>query len=250
MCILAVAYQVIDSFPLVLIGNRDEFYHRPTQALHRWQIDQQTLIGGRDAKAGGTWLGAHEGQQKLAVVTNVRRPDLSTEGLLSRGALVTDFLLNPKFESGLKPEQYAPYNLLTYDQGQLRYLSNQFPSQTLSAGIYALSNGELDSAWPKVTHLKQQFSEQLEQLPELSQLWTLLRDDRKPSDEQLPETGVGQRLEKLLSSIFIQSPTYGTRSSHIVLVDHSHRVSFYEQRFGIMGRKKGQSLEQFSWATT
>ncbi|MDU6101922.1 MAG: NRDE family protein, partial [Acinetobacter sp.] len=37
MCIVALAWHVLDDMPLCLMSNRDEFYHRPTALLHQWQ---------------------------------------------------------------------------------------------------------------------------------------------------------------------------------------------------------------------
>ena len=37
MCIVALAWQVLDRMPLCLISNRDEFYQRPTQVLNHWE---------------------------------------------------------------------------------------------------------------------------------------------------------------------------------------------------------------------
>ena len=62
MCIVALAWQSIDEFPLLLLSNRDEFYHRPTKQLHYWQDDQ--LYAGQDLQPGGTWMG---GAASLAV---------------------------------------------------------------------------------------------------------------------------------------------------------------------------------------
>ncbi|EPQ1660097.1 NRDE family protein, partial [Acinetobacter baumannii] len=37
MCIVALAWHVLDDMPLCLISNRDEFYHRPTALLYQWE---------------------------------------------------------------------------------------------------------------------------------------------------------------------------------------------------------------------
>lgn len=36
MCIVAIAWQLFDKLPLVLLSNRDEFLARPTEPLHQW----------------------------------------------------------------------------------------------------------------------------------------------------------------------------------------------------------------------
>ena len=55
MCIVAFAWQVLDEMPLCLISNRDEFYHRPSSALHVWE--NSSIVAGQDLQSGGTWMG-------------------------------------------------------------------------------------------------------------------------------------------------------------------------------------------------
>ncbi|EPT7260268.1 NRDE family protein, partial [Acinetobacter baumannii 21072] len=52
MCIVALAWHVLDDMPLCLISNRDEFYHRPTALLHQWE--HTPIIAGQDLQSGGT----------------------------------------------------------------------------------------------------------------------------------------------------------------------------------------------------
>lgn len=90
MCVVALAHRVHPDWPLILIGNRDEFHARPAAPLHQW-ADGSGIVAGRDLQAGGTWLGVHAPSGRAVVVTNVRgaMPDPAKD---SRGALVTDLL--------------------------------------------------------------------------------------------------------------------------------------------------------------
>jgi len=90
MCVVALAWQVHPDWPLILIGNRDEFHARAAAPLAAWS-DGSGIVAGRDLQAGGTWLGVHAPSGRAVVVTNVRgaMPDPTKE---SRGALVTDML--------------------------------------------------------------------------------------------------------------------------------------------------------------
>jgi uncharacterized protein with NRDE domain len=56
MCLVAFSWKIHDEFPLVISANRDEFFDRPTQALHQWE---NGLIAGKDLRGGGTWMGFH-----------------------------------------------------------------------------------------------------------------------------------------------------------------------------------------------
>jgi len=49
--------------------------------------------------------------------------------------------------------------------------------------------------------------------------FNILADGRVAEDEQLPQTGVGLEMERLLSSVFIASPIYGTRCSTVLAFD-------------------------------
>lgn len=62
MCIAAIAWQLFDELPLVILSNRDEFLQRPTTSAHQWF--DLPIYAGRDDQSGGTWLGIH--QQPLA----------------------------------------------------------------------------------------------------------------------------------------------------------------------------------------
>ncbi|RPJ21945.1 MAG: hypothetical protein EHM26_02600, partial [Desulfobacteraceae bacterium] len=44
-------------------------------------------------------------------------------------------------------------------------------------------------------------------------------------------TGVPIEWERILSPIFITSPTYGTRSSTVLLIDKEDRVTFLDRTF-------------------
>jgi uncharacterized protein with NRDE domain len=64
-------------------------------------------------------------------------------------------------------------------------------------------------------------------------------------DEQLPDTGVGLELERLLSAPFIRGARYGTRCSSVVLVGRDE-LSFHEHRFGPGGVAAGRQAERIA----
>jgi len=89
MCLIAWNWQPKSTTPLLLIANRDEFYARPTAALHWWQ--DAGILAGRDLQAGGTWLGISR-TGRLAALTNHRDPANVRADAPSRGELVSAFL--------------------------------------------------------------------------------------------------------------------------------------------------------------
>ena len=56
MCIIFFAYKSHPQYKLILAGNRDEFYDRPTRNAGYWW-DHPDILGGRDLEKKGTWLG-------------------------------------------------------------------------------------------------------------------------------------------------------------------------------------------------
>jgi uncharacterized protein with NRDE domain len=65
----------------------------------------------------------------------------------------------------------------------------------------------------------------------LNSIFSFLEDTEMAPDDQLPDTGIGIGYERVLSSIFIKSPEYGTRSSTVLLVDKDNQVTFVERGF-------------------
>lgn len=234
MCIVALAWHILEQTPLCLISNRDEFYHRPTQALFQWS--DSPLIAGKDLQSGGTWMGITP-TGRWAIVTNFRDGRDQQSYPTSRGHLVQDFLesdLAPiRFAKQLEQQQreYAGFNLFLGDREQAIYMSNRGEApQVLAKGVYVVSNGLMTEHWEKTRHLRKRFTQEL--LPMLQRgqsseaelqyaVWDILEDERKIIPELLPDTGISPEMEALLSSTFIQSPAYGTRCSNFLRMSNS-----------------------------
>jgi uncharacterized protein with NRDE domain len=58
-----------------------------------------------------------------------------------------------------------------------------------------------------------------------------MQNDQPASQEKLPDTGIPKELEKSLSSIFIETEKYGTRSTTVLLIDKNGMVTFEERRY-------------------
>ena len=89
MCIVVLAWQTVSNKPLILFGNRDEFYHRDAAPLSIWS--NSPIIAGRDLQSGGTWLGI-TASGRWAIITNFRRKENPPPNAITRGALVADYL--------------------------------------------------------------------------------------------------------------------------------------------------------------
>ncbi|MFQ1043393.1 NRDE family protein [Acinetobacter sp. NIOH-H-8] len=229
MCIVALAWRVLDETPLCLISNRDEFYQRPTQALHEWE--NSPIIAGQDLQSGGTWMGI-TASGRWAVITNFRDGNDKNNYPTSRGHIIQHFLeseLTPiRFAQELEKCQcdYAGFNLFVGDRDQAVYMSNRGEApQVLAHGVYVVSNGLMSEDWQKTRHLRKRFTQEflpMLQYPDMPEsdlcyaVWDILEDERKIIPELLPKTGISHEMEQLLSSTFIQSPVYGTRCSNFL----------------------------------
>jgi len=242
MCLIVFAYKYHPHYPLILIANRDEFYDRPTRKAHFWD-DYPDLLAGRDMKYGGTWMGITR-SGRFAALTNFRENVKSREQALSRGLMVTEFLTNMEppetFLNGiiLREEEYNGFNLLVGDLTSMLYYSNRSRKmKALNPGIYGLSNHLLDTPWPKVVNTRQALIDVIEgsDTVDVDRLANLLYDQTPAADDKLPNTGFELEWEKVLSSPFIVTPTYGTRATTSLLIDNDGKVKFTERSFGSPG---------------
>lgn len=237
MCLIALAWQAHPDYPFIVMANRDEFYRRPTEPARFWP-EAPGVLAGRDLAAGGTWLGVTR-SGRFAALTNYRDPAAAT-GERSRGLLVSHFLQgseSPMSYAGAvaaEGQHYGGFNLLLGNRDELVVVSNRGTAPTrLPPGIHGLSNHLLDTPWPKVLRAKAGLQTQLA-TPESDALLGLLNNHEVAADADLPETGVGLAMERLLSPLFIHSPQYGTRASTVLMLGRE-RVIFTEQTFDQSG---------------
>jgi uncharacterized protein with NRDE domain len=239
MCILFIAINQHPKYPLIIAANRDEFHVRPTTNSAFWG-PQKDILAGRDEEAGGTWMGIHK-NGCVAALTNIRAPGKEIPDAITRGELVMNFLKGSakqrkKYAKTLADPKahYNGYNLLFGTLEQL-YVYNNFEDTCvpLEDGVFGLSNASLNSPWPKISTGRDALAKYCQHADVLDteHLFELLRNDKPAEDNLLPKTGVPIEWERRLSSIFIQSPEYGTRSSTVLLVDHHQQVIWEERTF-------------------
>lgn len=252
MCTLLLAYRTHPRYPLIVAANRDEYYQRPTAQASFWD-DAPQIFAGRDLVHGGTWFGVTRAG-RVAALTNYRDPaDLVRHGP-SRGNLVSGFLQAQggagEFVARLRREgeTYGGYNLVMGEADRLFcYSSKTDHLVRIEPGIHGLSNHLLDTPWPKVVRGKEALGRLLEKeevAPE--ELFALLADKSHPPDDQLPDTGVGLDMERLLSPVFIESERYGSRCSTVLTVDSAGKATFVERSFECGGVR--ETSASFDWS--
>jgi uncharacterized protein with NRDE domain len=244
VCLIVLAWNATARERLVLVGHRDEFHARATAPMDWWGSPR--LLAGRDLVAGGTWLGVAAGG-RFGAVTNVRGAP-SPADPPSRGTLIPRFLAGRErpgeFMGALAADahRYAGFSLLLGDERELWYLSNGDAAGALrlEPGIYGLSNGTLGTDWPKVRRSRERLAARLERpLGEPEELLGLLADRTPPPDAELPDTGIGLELERLLSSPFVVGERYGTRAATAVVLDHDGGGQVVERSLGADGAATG-----------
>jgi uncharacterized protein with NRDE domain len=229
MCVVALARHVHPDWPLILIGNRDEFHARPAAPLGLWD-DGSGIVAGRDLQAGGTWLGLHQPSGRMLVVTNVRGalPDPAKE---SRGALVVDMLRGGgRFADPAETEleRFNAFNLFAVNGREAQLLTNRPHARIapLDAGVHALANEAADAPCPRAARLG-------------AALETAARTGGDPID-LLDRLGVEDD-----PALFLRGDLYGTRASTLVAVAADGRVQMIERRYEAGGRPAGTTTLDF-----
>ncbi len=243
MCLVLFAKNEWKGFPILILANRDEFFDRPAKVAEFWK-EEPSLLAGQDLTSNGTWLGVTK-KGRISFVTNrrdMREPKL--ESPISRGKLVEGFLksnLSPAdYEKQLLPDlhHYEGFNLFLSDDSGAICISNKGNGTvSIEPGIHTLSNAFWNSDWPKTKRLRESFEEirkfhpSSEPLLPIESFFGILNDNQIASDLNLPDTGIGSEREKLLSSIRISLPGYGTRVSTILAISDAGKFFFYEKTF-------------------
>lgn len=249
MCLVLVAWQQHEEWPLVVAGNRDEFHARPTEGLHWWP-DNPQLLAGRDLQAGGTWLAVGR-NGRFATVTNHSDAAPPQAGLRSRGELVTNFVNSTAtpldFVEQIDGKAYAGYNLFVCDGRQLAFASNRDGEpRELGPGLYGLANAGLDAPWHKTLVSKERFRRRLESGKiKPNALLKLLSDRERAPAAEVQTNGLDFALAHAVTAPFVVQPDYGTRSSTVVLVDRNGRVDVTERRFVADGSRRGETHMAF-----
>lgn len=258
MCLIIFAHQAKSGYPLVLAANRDEFFSRPTQQSSFWEssCENKAVLAGKDLVAGGTWLGITR-NGRFSAVTNIRDPSQPEQKRHSRGELTVNFLQSDlsaeEYSTNLVDEfeQFAGFNLLLGDGREMYYINNFEKIVTrLEPGIYGLSNGLLNSDWPKVNRGRDDLQQLLENGNRINtdQLISMMNQREPSPDSSLPETGVSIELERVLSSTFIMNTNrgYGTLCSTAIIRQANGDTSFSEQNYDIEATATERHYYKFS----
>ena len=234
MCLILFAVDPDDQHHLVVAANRDEQHERPTSEAAAW-TDTPDVFGGRDLKAGGTWLGVNK-NGRFAAVTNFAETPPPVEPPRSRGDLTAGFLqseLDPQtYLANIndRRDEYRGFNLLVSDGHTACYFSNRAPEVlVLEPGYYGLSNQLLNCDWPKVLRGKTQLHALATGNYPAASLMAMLNN--RGTDQ--PHSGP-----------FILGDHYGTCASSLVKMFNDGSCWFRERRYAPDGQITGESTYQ------
>jgi len=145
MCTILLRLAPGTAEPVLLAANRDEWRVRPSDDPGELAPG---VFGGRDRRAGGTWLAV--GRRGLAAITNVTgappRPEAPSRGRLPLDALAGALPLDLR--------AWNAFNLLVVDAGGARVVSHDGRGTVrgpvvLGAGTHAVTNEPFGAACPR-----------------------------------------------------------------------------------------------------
>ncbi len=222
MCTLAVYVRQFADTPLVVAANRDEFFARPATSPELL-VAEPRIVGGRDLRAGGTWLGI-SARGVVAGLLNRRTEDAPDPSKRSRGILLLEVLACPSAEAACRfleqidGDQYNAFNLLVADAHGAWAVQNKAGAMHLVAldtGVHLISNLDInDPTCPKIARSHRLFAAAGETFAGDGDrarfrggLQAILSDHTTAFDPRLPDA---------LGAICVHTPTFGTRCSSLI----------------------------------
>ncbi len=222
MCTLAIYFRTFVGYPVVIAANRDEFLARP--ALPPVVLSESpSVVGGKDLKAGGTWLGINE-HGMVAGLLNRRSEDVDP-GARSRGLLCLDALRCRTVQKAdalvrvQRGSDYNAFNLLvaSADEAFVAYnRAGMIDIERLTPGLHLLTNLDLnDFECPKISRSYRRFAELAENpdfardpLANRGALARLLADHSTQLDSRSGRP----------NALCLHLGEYGTRSSSLIFL--------------------------------
>eukprot|EP00062_Callorhinchus_milii_P022390 gi/632980127/ref/XP_007906858.1/ PREDICTED: transport and Golgi organization protein 2 homolog isoform X2 [Callorhinchus milii] len=238
---------------LILAANRDEYYHRPAKSAQFWSHNPEVLSGldMEEGRQGGAWLGVSR-SGRLSGISNCLllplRPDAK-----GKGCLVADFLaseldcLSYTQKVAKEANQYNGFNLICAEFQQFQkavmcYFNNFNNSNPvlLEPGIYGLGNATLNTPWTKLLYGKRLFTNVINRAVEIAgdSLTQRLMHILSNKESQLPDPLLEETLlthnymqnhVEEFSALCVESPSIGTRTHTVILINAKGEVTFTER---------------------
>ncbi len=239
MCLVALAIDPDAPRPLVLAANRDEYHERPAEPA-QWWTQRPGLLGGRDQRAGGSWLGVTAGGRFAVVLNDARRPRPAAAP--SRGELVPGFLASADPAGWLRElatarGRYAGFHLVAGAGTTVHFVSSTtLEPMVLGAGLHVVDNTGPDAGTPRAQRALARLAGPLTAGGDGPALLTALGDRADPG------RGDGDA-----RPLFLDGAVFGTRSSTVLALatGPDARGELCERRYASGARFAGES--RFVW---
>jgi uncharacterized protein with NRDE domain len=228
MCLLLVCSRTDPTVPLIVAANRDERLDRPAVVATVLASSGPRIIGGRDLKAGGTWLAVNE-HGLVTGLTNRPSPNGRDDSKRSRGELPLALAAHrdaagavDEFVQRFRPSDFNSAWLLVGDRRSLYYIElgdDAAPAvEELGAGVYVLANGPLHGSAPKTDYVR----DRVRALPQMAEPDVLATMRSVLADHTIPgevaATPAEKDRPKELAAACVHTEDYGTRSAALVRV--------------------------------
>ncbi len=232
MCLLAVIHRAHPEAPLVMAANRDEWLDRPASPMGVLAESGPRILGGRDEKAGGTWLAVNE-HGVVAGLTNKPRLGVRDPSKRSRGELPIRLARHrtaaeaaEAFVREVRTAEYEPCWLLVGDRETLHAidLSGPIPtSRSLPPGVHVLENRPFEVGSPKADLVRDALADHAAYRGEalVDALGRVLASHVVPERATPPEPDDGFVRPIQTEAACVHAGPYGTRSATIVVVPQS-----------------------------
>jgi uncharacterized protein with NRDE domain len=232
MCTLAIYFRVVPRWPVIVAANRDEFLDRAASDPVTLN-EHPNVVGGKDLRAGGTWLGINE-YGMVAGLLN-RRTDAPNPDARSRGLLCLDALRHrtaseaARFAARERGSDYNPFNLLIAARDQAFVAYNRLSHievAELKPGMHLLTNLDVNDfecprisrAWSRFAALGENAEFRDDPVARRGDLAALLADHATQLD---PRNGRP-------NGLCLHLDGYGTRSSSLIFIgQETERVEHF-----------------------
>jgi uncharacterized protein with NRDE domain len=229
MCTLAIFVRRLPGLPLVIAANRDEFLDRAATAPELLSLAPR-IVGGRDLRAGGTWLAISE-RGVVAGLLNRRTESLPDASKRSRGELPMMALAAGSVAAAatciraIAGGAYNAFNLLVADRDEAWVAQNHADGMRftpLEPGVHLVSNLDVnDPTCPKIARSHTRFAAAGEAFARdrdegrlRADLHAIVSDHTLTLDPRLPDA---------LGAICVHAGAFGTRCSSLLLLDDAGR---------------------------
>ncbi|MEU5995755.1 NRDE family protein [Spirillospora sp. NPDC047418] len=146
MCTAIISVDPSSPVPVLVVGVRDEFVAREWAGPGRHWPDRPGLVGGRDLRAGGTWLAVDPDAPRVAVVLNGRGRMAPEAARASRGELPLRVAADGKLGE-LDLAVFDPFHLVGAEPDRVRLWSwngEALTERTLGPGLHMIVNSGLE----------------------------------------------------------------------------------------------------------